>query len=221
MSDAGQLVGQIRADLKAIDEKITRHRYLGALEAGSVASEKLKIFAAQQYHIVGSDLRSVAILAARHGHLPSRSYLMNILQGENAAFEALLKFGQALGMNEDALKSCEPIPGAFGYCAFVAWLGAYGSDAELAAGFLVNFAAWGANCGRISRALKAKYGLTPADVEFFAMFANLPPSDQTALSVIQGGLDRGVPPALIHRAARLLQAYELAYWNTMAEGTGI
>ena len=28
----------------------------------------------------------------------------------------------------------------------------YGSEAEVAAGFLVNFAAWGANCARMSRA---------------------------------------------------------------------
>jgi len=30
-------------------------------------------------------------------------------------------------------------------------------------------------------------------------------------------LDRGVAPALIERAARLLQGYELMYWDTMAE----
>ncbi len=37
--------------------------------------------------------------------------------------------------------------------ARVAWLALYGSEAEVAAGFLVNFPAWGANCGRMSRAL--------------------------------------------------------------------
>ena len=54
-------------------------------------------------------------------------------------------------------------------------------------------------------------------VSFFDLFANLPPADDTALAVIQGGLDRGVASALIERAARLLQGYELMYWDTMAE----
>ena len=57
----------------------------------------------------------------------------------------LLSFAAALGMSGDDLEACEPLPEAHSYCAFVAWLAIYGSDAELAGGFLVNFAAWGAN----------------------------------------------------------------------------
>src|SRR5260370_1966867 len=158
MTDAKQLVQQIRRQLKALDERIVRHPYLEALELGRVEREKLKIFAEQQYHIVGSDLSSIAILFARHGHLPSRSYLLNLLHGENAAVEALKEFALALGMREEELKASEPLPQAHGYCAFVAWLALYGSDAELAAGLLVNLSAWGADCGRISRGPKERYG---------------------------------------------------------------
>ena len=104
---------------------------------------------------------------------------------------------------------------------FVAWLALYGSDAELAAAFLVNFAAWGANCGRLSRVLQARYGLARTDVAFFDLFANLPPFEAEALSVIQGGLDRGIPAARIHRAARLLQGYELMFWDAMARAAGL
>ena len=46
----------------------------------------------------------------------------------------------------------------------MAWLALYGSEAEVAAGFLVNFAAWAANCGRMSRALRDRYGLTEKTV---------------------------------------------------------
>jgi hypothetical protein len=62
-------------------------------------------------------------------------------------------------MSDEELSASEPIPAAFAYSAFVAWLALYGSDAELAAAFAVNFAAWGANCGRISAAFKAQYRL--------------------------------------------------------------
>ena len=120
-------------------------------------------------------------------------------------------------MSDEDLSASEPIPAALAYSAFVAWLALYGSDAELAAAFAVNLPAWGANCGRISAALKAQYRLGDEAVSFFDLFANLPPSDDRALAVIQGGLDRGVAPGLIERAARLLQGYELMYWDTMAE----
>jgi hypothetical protein len=51
----------------------------------------------------------------------------------------------------------EPIPAAHAYGAYMAWLAMYASDAELAGALLVNFAAWGANCGRMSRALRAAW----------------------------------------------------------------
>ena len=117
-------------------------------------------------------------------------------------------------MRSLALRNLFPLPA---YSAFVAWLALYGSDAELAAAFAVNLSAWGANCGRISAALKAEYHLAADAVAFFDLFANFPSTDDTALAVIQGGLDRGVAPSLIERAARLLQGYELMYRDTMAE----
>jgi hypothetical protein len=157
------------------------------------------------------------MLLARHGNLPSRPHLLGILEGENAALEALAKFTLALGMSDEKLRASEPIPAAFAYSAFVAWLGMYGSDAEFAAAFLVNFAAWGANCGRMSIALRARYGLDPRAVSFFDFFANLPPAGDAAAAVVQDGLDRGVPSGAIARAARLLQAYELMYWEGIAE----
>ncbi len=217
MADARELIRKIRTGLKPLEEKILRHRYLEALQTGRVAREKLRIFAGQQYHIIASDLRSIALLLSRHGNLASRPYILAILEGENAAFEALTKFAHALDMSDEELTASEPIPAALAYSTFVAWLALYGSDAELAAAFSVNLPAWGANCGRISAALKAQYRLEAEAASFFDLFANLPPGDDTALAVIQGGLDRGVAPALIERAARLLQGYELMYWDTMAE----
>jgi hypothetical protein len=56
----------------------------------------------------------------------------------------------------------------------MAWLALYGSEAEVAAGFLVNFAAWGANCGRMGRALRDRYGLTQETTAFFDLFAAAP-----------------------------------------------
>jgi len=114
------------------------------------------------------------------------------------------------------LQAYEPAPGAHAYTAFMAWLALYGSEAEVAAGFLVNFAAWGANCGRMSRALRDRYGLTEKSTAFFDLFA-APPAEfeGQAMAVVAGGLARGVDPRLIKRAARLLQGYEKLYWDTL------
>jgi hypothetical protein len=83
---------------------------------------------------------------------------------------------------------------------------------------LVNFAAWGANCGRMNKVLRNRFGFSGADTTFFDLFANLPSFENEALAVIQAGLDRGVSPKLIHRAALMLQGYELMYWDVMLKG---
>ena len=124
-------------------------------------------------------------------------------------------------MSIDNLEAFEPTPAGHAYCAFVAWLALQGSDAELVGAFLVNFATWGTNCGRMRNALAKHYGFAASDLAFFDLFANLPPLDDEARAVIQGGLDRGIPARLIHRAARMLQGYELMYWDAMAEAAGV
>ena len=198
-----------------------QHPYPSALEAGRVPRDALKVFAGQQYQIITSDLRSIALTVSRHGTLPSRKFLLNVLQGEAAALDALLSFARALDMSEGELEAFEPLPAAHAYCAFVAWLALYGSDAELAGAFLTNFPTWGANCGRMSKALKERYNFDESDLAFFDLFAKMPPFEEEAVVVIQAGLDRGIQPRLIHRAARLLQGYELMYWDAMAEAAGL
>ena len=221
MSDALQLVEQIRSDLRLLEATISCHPYLKALEEGRVQRDSLRVFAGQQHDIISSDLRSIALILSRQGMLPSRRFLMNALQGEAAALDALHAFAGALGLNVTDLEVFEPLPTAYAYCTFVAWLALYGSDAELAGAFLVNFSVWGVNCGRMHKALHEKYGIAPSALAFFDLFANMPSFEQEALGIIQNGLDRGVPARLVHRAARMLQGYELMFWEAMAGSAGI
>ena len=221
MSDALQLVEKIRSDLKPLEEKILGHPYLKALEEGRIPLNLLKVFAGQQHHIISSDLRSIALMLSRQGMLPSRHFLMNVLQGEAAALDALHAFAEALGLKASDLELFEPLPGAHAYCTFVAWLALYGSDAELAGAFLVNFPAWGVNCGRMRKTLHEKYGIAPSALSFFDLFADMPLFDQEAIAIIQNALDRGLSARLIHRAARMLQGYELMFWDAMAGVAGI
>ncbi len=222
MADALPLVQQLRSDLKPIEQKILGHGYLSALEQGQLERGQLKIFAGQQHHIISSDLRSIALILSPHGTLPSRRFLMRTLQGEAAALEALHQFAVALGLRGGAdLETLEPLPAAHAYCCFVAWLALYGSDAELAGAFLFNLPAWGANCRRMRDTLHARYGFAPSSLTFFDLFANMPSIEADTLDIIQNAFDRGVAAPLVHRAARMLQSYELMFWDAMADSAGI
>jgi thiaminase len=216
MVDAKALVDEIRQDLQAVNEQLLRHPYVQGLEEGRIAQEKLCLFAGEQYSIIASDLKSVAYLVSRFGSAPSRDFFLGILHGERAAWDALLAFADGLGLNEAQLSAHEPLAGAHAYTCYMAWLALYASDAEIAAAYLVNFPAWGENCSRLSRILTDRFGLGEKEVAFFDLFANPPATfEANALSVIQHGLDRGTEPRLIQRAARLLQAYELMYWDSL------
>src|SRR5207253_7813871 len=184
--------------------------------------EKLRLFAGDQYAIIVSDLKSAAHLVGRFGSLPSRDFFLGILQGERAAWDALLTLAHGLGVSEAQLREYEPLPGAHAYTCYMAWLALYASDAEIAAAYLVNFPAWGQNCGRLSRILEERFGLNEKEVAFFDLFASPPATfEASALSVIQQGLDRGTEPRGISRAARLLPAYGRTYWDTLYKASSL
>ena len=213
-------VERVRHELQPIEAKILNHRYLQALEAGRIERGQLRIFAGQQSHIIGSDLRSVAQMVARASSERSQAFFLELLEGERAALKALDLFKAAVSSTAGTPISDEPLPGAFAYCAFVAWLSLHASEAEFAGAFLINLPVWGANCGRMADALRSKYGLSQAEVAFFTMFATAPPGfEDRAVVVVADGLAHGVTPGSVRQAASMLQGYELLFWDTMAQAS--
>jgi thiaminase len=213
MARAADLVAALRRDIAGLEQRLFAHPYIAAVEEGRISREDLRIFAGQQQRIIASDLRSVGLLVHRYGGTPSGEFFLGALATERAAFQHLGAFAGALGVDPGAVA---PLPGALAYTHFVAWLALYGSDAEFAAAFLVNLPAWGRSCGRLARALRARYAMRDADVAFFDLFAgNAPEFEAAAVNVIEGGLDRGVLATAIREAAELLQAYELMYWDAL------
>src|SRR5438094_9016649 len=121
MIDAKALVDEIRQGLQPVNEQLLRHPYVQALEEGKIGREKLRLFAGEQYAIIGSDLRSAAHLVSRFGSSPSCDFFLGILQGERAAWDALLTFAHAMGLSETQLREHEPLPGAHAYTSYMAW----------------------------------------------------------------------------------------------------
>jgi len=215
-SEVQALMHIIHQELHAVEQQIRRHAYLQALEEGQIVPARLRCFVGEQCHIIPGDLRSIALLVSRCEHPGSQQFFRDVLQGEAAALEALEPLATAVEMSPADRAAYEPAPGAQAYSAYLAWLCLYGTDAEVATALSVNFAAWGANCGRMAQALRQRYGLPETALRFFTQFAAAP-SDVSplALALLEAGLQRGVETRRIVRAARMLQGYELLFWDTV------
>ena len=218
-TNAGQLVVQTQRELMETAEAVRTHRFLDRLRARDVPMERLRAVAAEQHVIVSSDRRSFAQLATRFPAGLAGEFFLGMAASEGLALDKLRGLAGWLSLTDDDLRAYEPHPGAQAYPAFVAWLALNGSRADVVLAFLANLAAWGENCGQVAAALRKAYGAGDDAVAFFEFFAN-PPEDfePRALAVLGEGLAAGDSPVLARRATRLLQAYELSFWDALAEG---
>lgn len=216
---ARRIIQRLRVELAPIENEIRNVPYLPALERGEVSLENLKAFVGEEYHIGKSDLRSAAQMVARYGGTPSGRFFKDVVDSETIVNGLLLDFAHALGMTEAELQAYEPRPHAQTYPHYVTWLSVNGTDADMAAAFLVNFPVFGENVGRMGAALREQYGFTAEQTAYFDFLSFLPDSFETdALAVIAEGLRRGDARRRdIRRAARLLQAYELDFWQAVGE----
>ena len=134
------------------------------------------------------------------------------------ALAKLAQFAAACGLDEQALRDYEPRPGCQAYPSYVAWLALNGEPSDVVLALVANFSAWGSYCRTVARALRVHYGFDDAGCDFFDFFAEPPPDgDDPALAVVQAGLDAGKAADRAREYGRLLQSYELMFWNTLAE----
>jgi len=199
---ARDLLSAARAELAGVEERLRSHPALD-----SFPPERLRRFAGEQFTILSSDRRSFAHLAARFPEPPAGDLFLDLAHGEGVALERLGQLGF------DYLDRHEPHPAAHAYTAYVAWLALNGSRAAVALAFAANLAAWGESCGRLAALLRNE-----VDVSFFEFFAE-PPADfeDRLLEVVEQGLGEGDSPERARVAARLLQAYELQFWDALVQ----
>jgi thiaminase len=204
---ARSLLDGLRRELEEVERRVREHPFLAAIERGTASEVALRAFAAEQGLIIASDRRSFAQLAARFPEQPAGDFFLSSANGEGRALELLEPFAESVGAPDEY----EPLAGCQAYPAFVSWLALNGGRADVALAFLVNLNAWGDACRRIATALRGRY-----DTSFFEFFAQPPPGfANQALSVAEQGLAAGESPARANTAARLLQTYELLYWDTL------
>ncbi len=216
---ASELVAQTQRELAETAEAVRSHRFLERLRARDVPLDRLRALAGEQHAIVSSDRRSFALLATRFPSGLAGEFFLGMAQSEGLALDKLRSLADWLSLTDDDLRAHEPHPGAMAYPAFVAWLALNGSRADVVLAFLSNLAAWGDNCGQVAAALREAYGAGDDAIAFFDFFANPPEEfESRAMAVLDEGLAAGDSPVLARRVTRLLQAYELSFWDALAEG---
>jgi TENA/THI-4/PQQC family len=217
--DAKTLCALLRQELADVEQRIKANAWLAELEAGRLPTEALQAFAGEQLQIIPSDLRSFETLAQRFPAGPAHGYLAGMAAGERVALSALEVFATAVGFDGAARQRYETVPGCQVYPSYLARLARDGTPAQIAGALLVSLDAWSRCCARVADALSANYRLSPADCAFFAHFAGPTTElERISLEVIDAGLTHGVDPAGIRQAARLLQAYELLFWEGLPRG---
>lgn len=218
---ARKLVKRIRKDLAPVEDQIRNVPFLDAVEAGTASIEQIAAVAAEEYSIILSDYRSFSQLADRFDDPQGSQLFGDIAAGEIVAFQLLLDFAAAVGLDEADLAAYEPRPRAQTYPSRVAWIASNADRASAAASLLVNFDVFGENMGRLRDALLDVYGFSPEEVAFFGLFADpIPGFEDDAVEVIAAGLMEGACPRDVRRSARLLQAYELDFWQAAADPPG-
>ncbi|MFK4066916.1 transcriptional regulator [Streptomyces sp. NPDC029674] len=189
---------------------------------GRARARTIAVLALEQRHVIPADRRSFQLLtrrAAEAKDLESAAFFDTLADGESLARERLAPLLDACGVSRTEAATYEPQPGCQAYPAYVAWLALNGEPADVVLALTANFAAWGACCATIARALRDHYGFTDEACGFFDLFAEPAPDlDRQALAAVQAGLDRGQVTAVHLRYGRLLARYEEMFWQTLAEG---
>jgi hypothetical protein len=209
---ASDLLDTIRREL-APDEEA--NRFVPLVEQGKAPLSAIGALAAEELRIVPSDWRSFLTLAARSPEPAARGFFTGLAQGESLALPMLPPLATIAGINPE---DYQPRPGCQAYSSFVAWLALNAEPAAAVLAILANFAAWGGYCATIAAALREHYGVADEACAFFDFFATpVPELEEQALAAVQAGIDSGVSLDDARDHGRLLQGYELMFWNTLAE----
>ncbi|WP_243788289.1 transcriptional regulator [Saccharopolyspora gloriosae] len=217
------MTGTALALLESIHQELApregENRLVPLVREGAAPTSVLAALAAEESRIVPCDRRSFLTLAARAADRPTCEFFTGLAQGEGTALGALPKLSAALGWSEQDVADYRPQAGCQAYPAYLSWLALHADPGDAAVAIVSNFAAFGAYCAEVARALRTRYGLSDSDCEFFDLFgAPEPGADVQAESAVQAGLDAGtITESLARQYARLFQDYELMFWNTLPD----
>jgi hypothetical protein len=212
---ARELLAEARTALAPAEKD---NRLVPLIAAGKAPRSVFATIAAQESRIVPSDQRSFLTLAARCTEPASRELFAGLASGESLALGKLSALAAATGMDDAALRAHPPMAGCQAYPAYLAWLAVMAEPADVVVALIANFAAWGDYCATIARAMREHYDFDDEACGFFDFFATpVPEVEEQAVAALQAGIDAGRHTDEALSYGRLFQAYELMFWNTIAD----
>lgn len=196
------------------------NRLVSRIEAGEAPRSVFATFALEQHQVITADRLSFQHLARRaDGDPPVADFFDLLAQGEALALARLAGLADACGLTARDIAGYQPRPGCQAYPSYAARLALGAEPTDVAIALTANFAAWGGSCAVVEAAMRDHYAFPDAARGFFGFFAvPAPDVQERARAAVQHGLDTGqARPAAAHRYGRLLQAYELMFWNSVAD----
>jgi pyrroloquinoline quinone (PQQ) biosynthesis protein C len=219
MDPAQSVFQQIREALLPIESRLFDHPFLRKVEAGGYTKAQVAVLPLEEYHIVASDLLSSRHLDGRFRKAPSAAFFRSLVENEQHAQDHIRRLLEALGCSPEELQAYEPDPRCQVYPSYFARLALHGSEAEVLVAFAANFSAWWSACKRVADALAGGYGVPREAVAFLSPFHEVPPPDapfdELTMDAIRRGLKQGVSERALVRVARLIQSYELWFWDAL------
>ncbi len=221
MDSAQSVFRQIRKTLKPIESRLLENPFLRKVEAGEYSRAQVAVLPLEEYYIVASDLPSSKHLERRFKEEPSAAFFRELVENEKYAQDHIRNLAEVLGSGTSTLEEYEPDPRCQAYPSYFARLALHGSEAEVLVAFASNFSAWWSACKRVAEALAGRYGVPREAVAFLSPFHEVPPPeapfDELTMDAIRRGLKRGVEEKALVRVARLIQSYELWFWDALEE----
>ena len=211
-----KFIENIQSNLSKTIDSILNHSYIAALENKEIRKEKLEIFVYEQYYIISNDRRNFGLMISKTSNNTASELFLDCLFTEVNALKNLLLMAEELGISRrNKLDSYEPLAGCQAYTNYLTRLAVYGSDAEILTAMLIDLPVWGANCDKISLALKKNYDLTSNSFKFLDNFAT--PLPEEFINKANGLIISSLPlkEKEIYTAARLILDYELSFWDTI------
>ncbi|ARM74681.1 TenA family transcriptional regulator [Acidianus manzaensis] len=190
------MLSQLREELSQINQQIINHPFIKSAEEGKIAQNKIQLIYDQQWYIVNSDVKSLAIMLSKAKEQDEIDFLLSALEGDYAGLKILRKI---------ANKNVEPLPWAVAYTHYLAWLANYASTGEQVLALVINLPIWSQNCKKLAEIFKGKI-----NVEFLELFANAKIDEDLAEKIISRYDSKNYL-----EIAKTIQAYELSFWNSI------
>ena len=208
-----------RVTLRALEQKLFDHPFLKKVERKKYSKKQMALLPKEEFYIVLSDLLSAKHLVERFKEMPTLSFFKTLVENEEFAQHNIAALAEALGCSRTQLMEHEPDPYCQVYPSYFARLSLHGSEAEIMAAFSSNFSVWWSACKRVAVALVNLYEVPEEATAFLNPFNEVPPPetpfDELTVDAIERGLMQGVTENQIVRSARLIQHYELAFWDAL------